>query len=70
MAFWKISAHLDRAKGESVGAGGTFQVISLTDDEGNDLTDLVDQGTHFHNIDELRHAIIQRFTALLEVTED
>jgi hypothetical protein len=70
MAFWKISAHLDRARSESAGAGGTFQVGSLTDDEGNDLADLVDQGTHFHNIDELRHAIIKRFTALLEVTED
>jgi hypothetical protein len=70
MAFWKISAHLDRESSEHVGAGGTFQVASLTDDEGNDLPDLVDQGTHFHNFDELKHAIIRRFAALLEVTED
>jgi type I restriction enzyme S subunit len=53
MACWHITAELDRETGESAGAGGTFQVVGLEDDEGNDLTELVDQGTHFHSIDEL-----------------
>ena len=48
MACWHITAELDRETGESAGAGGTFQVVGLEDDEGNDLTELVDQGTHFH----------------------
>ena len=70
MACWHITAVLDRETGERAGAGGTFQVVSLEDDEGNDLTELVDQGTHFHSIDELKLAIAKGFAARLVVTED
>ena len=47
-----------------------FQVISLEDDEGNDLTDLVDQGAHFHDLNQLKEAIITGFGARLQVTEE
>src|ERR1700680_2926029 len=48
--MWHINAQLDWEMGERAGAGATFQVIELKDDEENDLTDLVDQGRHFHSI--------------------
>jgi type I restriction enzyme, S subunit len=70
MACWHITAELDRETGEGAGAGGTFQVVGLEDDEGNDLTDLVDQGVHFHSIDELKQAIVKGFATRLEVTEE
>ena len=66
MACWHITAQLDHETGEGAGAGGTFQVINLEDDEGNDLTALVDQGAHFHNIDELKQAIVRGFAARLD----
>ncbi len=49
-------AQLDWETGERAGAGGTFQVIELTEvDDSNsiDRTDLVDQGTHYHNLRQL-----------------
>jgi hypothetical protein len=70
MACWHIMATLDRETSEGAGAGGTFQVVSLEDDEGNDLTALVDQGKHFHSIDELKQAVVAGFAARLEVTEE
>lgn len=42
-----VWASLDRETSERVGAGGTFQVVSLKDDDDNDLSDLVDSGRHF-----------------------
>jgi hypothetical protein len=48
--MWHINALLDWQTGEKAEAGATFQVIELKDDEENDLTDLVDQGRHFHSI--------------------
>jgi len=39
------------------GAGGCFQVISITDGDGKDCTNLIDQGTHYHNLDELKEDI-------------
>jgi type I restriction enzyme S subunit len=42
--------HLDYETSERAGAGGMFQVISIEDAEGNDKTNLVDQGTHYHDL--------------------
>ena len=49
-----IKAQLDRKTSEHAGAGGAFQVISLEDDQGNDLTNKIDQGTHYFSIDDLK----------------
>jgi hypothetical protein len=68
--MFAISAHFDRKKSEGAGAAGTFQVVSLKSDEDNDLTYLVDQGVHFHNLDELREAILRGITDRLTVQED
>lgn len=43
-SMFYIQAHLDRETAERIGAAGTFQVASLEDDQGNDLTYFVDQG--------------------------
>ena len=67
--MWSIEAELDRETGQQAGADGTFQVIGLEDDEGNDLTDLVDQGRHFNNMDELKQAILKSISERLTVTE-
>jgi hypothetical protein len=44
-------------------------VIGLEDDEGNDLTDLIDQGRHFNNMNELKQAILKSISERLTVTE-
>jgi hypothetical protein len=67
--MWSIEAELDRETGQQAGADGTFQVIGLEDDEGNDLTDLVDHGRHFNNMDELKQAILKSISERLTVTE-
>jgi hypothetical protein len=67
--MWSIEAELDRETGQQAGADGTFQVIGLEDDEGNDLTDLVDQGRHFNNMDELKQAILKSISERLTVSE-
>lgn len=49
-------AHLDWETGKHAGAGGTFQIIELkevNDSKSTDRTDLVDQGKHYHNLDQL-----------------
>ena len=61
--MWTIKAELDWE------TGGTFQVIDLEDDDGNDLTDLVDQGRHFNNMEELKQAILKSISERLTVTE-
>jgi type I restriction enzyme S subunit len=45
--------HLDHETSERAGAGGMFQVYSIKDEKGNDRTNLVDQGTHYHDLTEL-----------------
>jgi hypothetical protein len=67
--MWHIEAELDRETGESAGVGGTFQVVGLTDDEENDLTDLIDQGRHFNNMEELKQAILKSISERLTVEE-
>jgi hypothetical protein len=67
--MWSIEAELDRETRQQAGADGTFQVIGLEDDEGNDLTDLIDQGRHFNNMDELKQAILKSISERLTVTE-
>jgi hypothetical protein len=67
--MWSIKAELDWETGERAGAGRTFQVIELEDDDGNDLTDLVDQGRHFNNMQELKQAILKSISERLTVTE-
>jgi hypothetical protein len=67
--MWSIEAELDRETGQQAGADGTFQVIGLKDDEGNDLTDLIDQGRHFNNMGELKQAILKSISERLTVTE-
>jgi hypothetical protein len=62
MTSWRITALVDRER-----AGGTFQIISLEDDDGSDLTELVDKGTHFHDKDELKEAIVRGFANRLKV---
>ena len=66
---WHITAQLDRETSERAGAGGTFQVIKMEDDEGNNLTSWVDQGRHFHDLEELKRAIVEGFASRLTVTE-
>jgi hypothetical protein len=67
---WHITARLDRETSEGAGAGGTFQIVKLEDDEGNNLTSWVDQGTHFHDLKEVKQAIVKGFASRLAVTEN
>lgn len=45
MKYFEFQA--DHETSERAGAGGMFQVISLSDADGHDKTDLIDQGTHY-----------------------
>jgi type I restriction enzyme S subunit len=44
---------LDYETSEHAGAGGMFQVASITDDKGKDRSGLVDQGKHYGSLDDL-----------------
>ncbi|MFA5649340.1 MAG: hypothetical protein WC951_13680 [Bacteroidales bacterium] len=46
---------------ERAGAGGMFQVDTLKDDNGNDVTDRIDVGKHFSNDDELKEELSNVF---------
>jgi type I restriction enzyme, S subunit len=67
--MFAIMAKLDRETSERAGAGGMFQVEHLEDDEGNDLTFLVNQGHHFQSMEELRQAILKEITERLTLEE-
>ena len=69
-SLWHITAQLDRETSERAGVGGTFQVVKLEDDEGNNLTSWVDQSTHFHDLEEVKQAIVKGFASRLTVTEN
>jgi hypothetical protein len=69
IAMWRIEAELDRKASERAVAGGTFKVISLFDDEDNDLTDLVDQDANFASIEDLKDAILQSISERLIIQE-
>lgn len=60
MAYYQV--HKDWATGESTGAGRTFQVISLEDENGEDCVKSlsIDQGIHFHSDDELKEYIAEK----------
>jgi hypothetical protein len=51
-----FSVYCDYATSTRAGAAGTFQVISLNEGDA-DVIHLVDQGVHYHGIDELRRDI-------------
>ena len=66
--MFAIKAFLDHETSEQ-GAGGTFQVVSLIDDEGNDLTFLIDLDRYFRSMDELKQTILQQISQHLTVDE-
>jgi len=51
MAYFEV--HLDHETSARAGASGMFQVISITDENGNDRTAIVDQGIHYSDLDSL-----------------
>ena len=67
--MFAIKAFLDREASEQAGGGGRFQVVSLIDDEGNDLTFLIDLDHYFRSMDELKQTILQRISEHLTVDE-
>jgi hypothetical protein len=67
MAGWHITAQLDRDSVERAKINSTFRIVNLQDDDGNDLTELVDQNIDFHSIVELKQAIAKGFAQRLEV---
>jgi type I restriction enzyme, S subunit len=58
-----VYATIDRETLERAGAGGTFQVISIQDEEGTDLTHYVDQGRHYNELSEVRADLIAAIKA-------
>jgi hypothetical protein len=69
-SLWHITAQLDRETSERAGVGGTFQVVKLEDDEGNNLTSWVYQSTNFHDLEEVKQAIVKGLASRLTVTEN
>lgn len=68
----KFNIHLDRETSDRAGAGGMFQVSSIEDEYGVDKTELVDVGTHFNSLDEVKKAIAEKLkvrTSLIELHE-
>ncbi|HEH8453049.1 TPA: restriction endonuclease subunit S [Pseudomonas aeruginosa] len=52
-----FTVHLDYETSEHSGAGGMFQVISVQDDDGKDLTHLVDRSRHYASLDDVKEDI-------------
>lgn len=52
-----FQVQLDYGTSERAGAGGMFQVISVEDETGKDVTHLVDQGRHYASLDDLKEDI-------------
>ncbi|MCD7111831.1 hypothetical protein LRX75_22650 [Rhizobium sp. DKSPLA3] len=48
--------YLDYETAERIGASGTFQVISIEDDDGNDVIKAlhIDSGKHYPSLDSLK----------------
>ena len=67
--MFAIKPFLDRETSEQAGVGGTFQVVSLIDEEGNDLTFLIDLDRYFRSMDELKQTILQQISEHLTVEE-
>lgn len=55
-----FTAVLDYETSERAGAGGMFQVATLSDENDKDRTNLVDQGKHYGSLDELANDIARR----------
>jgi len=58
--LYHFTVILDFETSKRAGAGGMFQVADLRDDNDKDRTDLVDQGKHYSEIEELTSDIAQR----------
>jgi len=52
--------HCDKETSTRAGAGGMFQVVSLTDENGVDCTHLVDVGTHYSSLDQVARTIAKK----------
>ncbi len=63
-----VTAQLDWETSERAGAGGLFQVISLEDENGDDITGKVDQGVHY-TIKQLERDLSKTFGTNVTVEE-
>jgi len=52
-----LTVTLDSETSEQAGAGGMFQIESISDEKGNDLSKNVDQGVHYPDLDALKKAL-------------
>ena len=64
-----FNVHLDYETSEHAGAVGMFQVISIEDDDGKDYTDLINQGVHYHSLNDLRGDIAVALKVSIEHIE-
>lgn len=48
-----VSVNVDYETSNNAGATGMFQVVDIEDEAGNSLAKHIDQGQHYHNLDEL-----------------
>lgn len=58
---YTLYVHLDYETSARAGAGEMFQVFSIKDADGKDYTSLIDQGTHYHSLDDLQNVLAARF---------
>jgi hypothetical protein len=61
---------IDTETSSRAGAHGMFQVEWIEDEEGNDCTDLIDQGTHYPDLDALAEDLSVPVTNLSVVGND
>jgi type I restriction enzyme, S subunit len=54
---YTLYVHLDYGRSAHAGAGEMFQVFSIKDADGKDYTSLIDQGTHYHSLDDLQKVL-------------
>ena len=65
-----VTVEKDWETGERAGAGGTYQVVSVTSEDGRDSTSHVDQGKHYSSNDELADDLSEALGTPVEIEED
>jgi type I restriction enzyme S subunit len=65
--------HCDYETSRTAGAGEMFQIIDVKDDNDKDFTHLIDQGQHYHSLDEVRNDLAAQLNISasdIEIDED
>ena len=65
--YFKI--HCDYETSKKAGAGGMFQVVYIINDKDEDFTHFIDQGTHYHSLDDVKKDLAKKLQISVDEIE-